>query len=159
MAGNQGILGWSQPAPIPVVVQRRSSLPTNGATAAGNGSTWVRFSTPWQVTITNVGAGQRVLLRVTAALTNASNYGYVAFHRVTGGVAFLAQAGEDMNGHVKVISLQYDDLTPGIGDITYEVYGGGNTGTITLRRNGSSSFSLDAGDGLLVAELYNPPTT
>jgi hypothetical protein len=142
--------------PASVLVQRRTSTPTNGVTVTGDNTAYHSWSTPWQITVTGVASGQHVLLRANAALSNGTNYGYIAFYRVTGGPTFLYCVGVDMNAHVVGVYLEYDDATPGTGSITYEVYGGANTGTVTLNNNGSSAFSVNVGNSLLVAEVYNP---
>jgi hypothetical protein len=155
---NQGMRGWSSPAADPVVSQRRTSLPTHGVTLTGD-STWRQFSTPWTITVTNVKAGQRVLIRASAAMSNSTNYCGIAIHRVTGGLTMLGASVRANAGHAEIVTLEVDDLAPGVGTIQYEVYGGSNAGTLTLRNDTPSAFSLDKGNSLLTAEVYTPPTS
>ena len=110
----------------------------------------------WQITVPNVLAGQYVLLVAEVAMSNASNYHGAAFFRVTGGATYLWSSVTTAFGHVTGTSLTYVDTTPGVGDVTYEIYGGGNTGTVSLRNNADSTFSIDEGNSFFVAEAYYP---
>lgn len=137
------------------VTRRVFSVPTDNVTVTGN-NTWNRWSTVWQITVPNVLAGQYVLLVAEVAMSNASNYHGAAFFRVTGGATYLWSSVTTAFGHVTGTSLTYVDTTPGVGDVTYEIYGGGNTGTVSLRNNADSTFSIDEGNSFFVAEAYYP---
>lgn len=150
------LVGIQIPGQAPGVVTRRVySRPTDNVTCTGN-NTWNAFGTDWTLTVPGVRSGQYVLLRAMVSMNNSTNYHGSAFFRVTGGSTYLFGSVTTAQGHVTGTSIEYVDIAPGAGDITYQIRGGGNTGTVTLRDNADSTFSIDEGNSIFVAEAYYP---